>query len=248
MKIIQKIPLCLFTLAAILTWSTASATDLEIDFHDGTSIDTVITGKVNLVGFAASDELTLSGSITDDVKISRGNIKTTSSTSFGADIIMNGGSLETTTAMSLPTLVIDADSTLTADAAATLTGMGGVSKLTVAGVGAITPDDLSAATNAVDVSGIVHVGATGSLLPSGAVTVKNAGLVKLMGVVADCIPGAMKVESGGAVEVDASLAVPAVGAAASGDLFGTLRFDTGSRLKLGNGADWGRAVTIGSYS
>jgi hypothetical protein len=245
MKNIQKIPLCLFTMAAISTWNTAFAAELEVDFIDGASFAGIVTGGVNFNGSGNAD---FTGSATGDVKISAGNVRVASATPLGLNVIMNGGSLEATTAMSLPAMAINANSTLTADAAASLTSLSGTAKLTVAGVGAVTPADLSRATNAVDVSGIVHVGATGSLLPSGAVTVKNAGLVKLMGVVPDCVPGAMKVESGGILEVAASLEVPAAGVAASGDLFGSLRFDTGSKLSLRGGANWRRPVVIGSYS
>ena len=248
MKNIQKITLCLFTMVAISAWNTISAAELEVDFIDGASFAGAVTGRVN---FNGSGNIDFTGSATGDVKISAGNVRVATATPLGSNVIMNGGSLETTTAMSIPTLVIDADSTLTADAAATLTGMGGASKLTivdgsVGGTSIITPANLSASSASIDVQCTMHVGATGSLLPSGAVTVKNAGLVKLMDVaVPDCVPGAMKVESGGILEVAANKTVPAVGAS---ELFGTLRFDTGSKLKLGDAANWARAVTIGSYS
>ncbi len=250
MKNIQKITLCLFTMVAISTWNTALAGELEVNFIDGAELASAVTGGVN---FNGSGNVDFTGSATGDVKISAGNVRVATVAPFGADIVMNGGSLEATAPMSLPKLVIDANSTLTADGDTTLTDMGGASKLTivdgsVGGTSVITPADLSAASASIDVQCIMHVGATGSLLPSGAVTVKNAGLVKLMGVVPDCVPGAMKVESGGILEVAASLEVPAAGVPASGDLFGSLRFDTGSKLFLRGGANWRRPVVIGSYS
>ncbi len=64
----------------------------------------------------------------------------------------------------------------------------------------------------------------------------------------DCVPGAMEVESGGTLEVDASLIVPRVGAAGSGDLFGTLKFNVGAILMLGNASNWARAITVGTPS
>ena len=246
MKTIQKIKLCLFTMVAISTWTTASAAVLDVNFIDGAEFAGVITGKAKFVGGAWSDNLIFSGSATGEVTLTRGTVKVAATSAFGDDVVMNGGNLQTTAAVDVPALVMTLPGTLTAGGAGALAGISGAAKLTVAGVGIVTPADLSAATNAVDVSGIVHVGATGSLLPSGAVTVKNAGLVKLMDVaVPDCVPGAMKAESGGILEVAANKTVPAVGAS---DLFGTLRFDTGSKLKLGHAANWARAVTIGSYS
>jgi hypothetical protein len=249
MKTIQKITLCLFTMVAISTWTTASAAVLDVNFIEGAEFAGVINGNAKFVGGAPSDNLIFSGSATGQVTLAEGTVKVASRSAFGSDVVMDGGNLQTTAAVDVPALVMTLPGTLTAGGAGALAGISGTAKLTVAGVGAVTPADLSRATNPVDVSGIVHVGATGSLLPSGAVTVKNAGLVKLMGVaVPDCVPGAMKVESGGILEVAPSLEVPAAGVPASGDLFGSLRFDTGSKLLLRGGVNWRRPVVIGSYS
>ncbi len=77
-------------------------------------------------------------------------------------------------------------------------------------------------------------------------TVLSSGLVDIKGVTADCMPGTNVVNSGATLQVDASLTVPAASSTAGAELFGTLKFDSGSTLKLGNGAVWARAITVGT--
>ena len=243
MKFILRISLSLFVTIAFTLWNTSSAGTVRMNFTDGAEYSGAITGKVNFVGAVSADNLTFSGSVTSDAIITGGNVKVASASPFGANIIMNGGALETTAAMNVPMLVINANSTLTADAAATLTGMDGTQKLTIAGTGIVTPADLSGAGAAVDISGKVNFGASAaSKLPAADVNVLSGGLAKVMAATADCAPDDMIVQSGGVLEVADSVSVPASGA---GDLFGTLKFNTGSTLKLGNSTVWARAITVG---
>ena len=248
MKNIQKIPLCLFTMIAISTWNTASAAYVEVDFTDGAEFAALVTGGVN---FNGSGNVDFTGSATGNVKMSAGNVKVATATPLGANVIMNGGSLEPTAAMSLPTLEVDAPSILTANVAVALTALSGASKLTVAGTDVVTPADLHASNTPMDISGIVNVGAAGSLLPNAAIAVLSGGLVDIKGVTPGSLPGTTAVKSGAVLQVDPSLTVPVEGSGS--DVFsaynpatktGGLQFDSGSKLLLGNGANWGRTVVI----
>jgi hypothetical protein len=137
--------------------------------------------------------------------------------------------------------------TVTALDAGALAGLSGFGKLTLAGVGPVTPANLGGSNTAMDISGVVHVGATaGHILPNAAVNVLSGGLVKIEDAGAGCAPGTNIVKNGATLQVDPSLTVPAAGGSSSTDLFGTLQFDSDSTLKLGNNAVWQRAITVGS--
>jgi hypothetical protein len=157
---------------------------------------------------------------------------------------MNGGSLEATAAMDLPSIAVNVNSILTADADVTLLGMSGTSKLAITGAGVVTPADLSAAPTAVDISNTVNVGTSASKLPAGTVTVLSGGLVDIKGSAANCVPGAMEVESGAKLQVESGLTIP--NASSANDLFGTLKFKSGAGLVLRDGAVWGRTIVVGT--
>ena len=242
MKSIQKLTLGLFAVVSLAAVNTVNGAELEINFTNGAELAGTVTGKAN---FNGSGDVLFSGSASDTVKVTAGNVKVASAAVFGTDIVMNGGSLEATAAMDLPSMAVNANSTLNADANVTLLGMSGTSKLAITGVGVVTPADLSAAPTAVDISGTVNVGASGSKLPAGNVNVLSGGLVDIKGLAANCVPGAMEVKSGAKLQVESGLTVPSAADSAT-DLFGTLNFNSGSALKLKNGAVWGRTIVVGT--
>ena len=113
--------------------------------------------------------------------------------------------------------------------------------------------DMSASTTclAVNSSATVQVGGAGaSKLTSGLHTI-NGILELLSGASTGCVPGQTAIQSGGILKVNAGITVPA--SDWSTDLFGvgtadTLQFNSGSTLKLGNGASWARNITVGTAS
>ncbi len=156
MKTIKKITLCLLTMAGFSTWNTASAAELEVIFIDGAEFEGVITGKAN---FNGSGNIILSGSATDNVRISAGNVKIAAASSLLGTVTMNGGDLEATAAMTVPSLIMSSAATLTADAAVivattsgagalTLTGTGEATLAVMAGTGGITSADQTVKLNA----------------------------------------------------------------------------------------------------
>ncbi len=244
MKNIHSLILDFITMVVIITINTSYSAELAINFVDGAEYAGVVTGKANFVGAAGIDNITLSGSVTDSIKLTTGNVKVASSAAFGANVIMNGGTLESTAAVNIPALVMTAAGTVTAGGNGALAGLSGDQKLTIAGTGIVTPADLSGAAAPVDISGIVNFGASAaSKLPAADVNVLSGGLAKVMAATADCAPDDMIVQSGGVLEVAASVNVPADTGA---DLFGTLKFNTGSTLKLGNATVWARPITVGT--
>ena len=64
-----------------------------------------------------------------------------------------------------------------------------------------------------------------------------------MGNTASSVPGDTQLQSGAVLEVAGSVTVPAHTGA---DIFGTLKFDTGSSLKLGVGSTWARNISVGT--
>jgi hypothetical protein len=183
------------------------------------------------------------GSSLTNLEIAGGLVQYAASGNVGAQVTFNGGNLESTAAANIPALVMTAAGTVTAGGDGALAGLSGASKLTIAGTGIVTPADLSGAGAAVDISGKVNFGASSaSKLPAADINVLSGGLAKVMAATADCAPDDMIVQSGGVLEVADSVSVPASGA---GDLFGTLKFNTGSTLKLGNSTVWARAITVG---
>jgi hypothetical protein len=241
MKSIQKLTLGLFTVVSLTAVNTVNGAELEINFIDGAVMAGTVTGKAN---FKGTGNVMFTGSATDTVKVTTGNVKVASAAPILCGVLMNGGSLEATAAMNLPAMNVMADSTLKADADVTLTSMSGEKKLAITGTGVVTPADLSAATTAVDISSTVNVGAIGSKLPAGAVTVLSGGLVDIKGLAANCVPGVMEVKNGATLQVDPNLKVPS--ASDTNDLFGTLNFNSGAGLVLRNGAVWGRTIVVGT--
>ena len=251
MKTIQKLTLGLLTVVAAS--SLSAAFDLTIDVTSGSATHSanINAGTVNKTGCG---ELVLQGadnSALGNLTISAGSLEVeTNAGAMPAIVTFDGGSAfqVDVAAATNPSLVMTQAGQLEVTAvaaAAALTALSGAAKVTVVGSGRLNPGALGASTTPMDISGIVNVGTAGHELPNSAVTVLSSGLLDIQGVVANSMPGTNVVNSGATLQVDASLAIPAAGLAAT-DFFGTLKFDSGSTLKLGNGASWARAITVGS--
>ncbi len=248
MKTIQKITLSL--LAVVATSSLSAAFDLTIDVAAGSAIHSanINAGTVNKTG---AGELVLQGadnSALGNLTISAGSLEVeTNAGAMPAIVTFDGGSaFQVDVAATIPSLVMTQAGQLEVTAsAAALTALSGAAKVTVVGSGILNPGALGASTTPMDISGIVNVGTSGHALPNSAVTVLSSGLLDIQGVVANSMPGTNVVNSGATLQVDASLAIPAAGPAAT-DFFGTLQFNSGSTLKLGNAAVWARAITVGT--
>jgi len=246
-KIIQKLTLGLLTVVAFSTSTSAANLIMDVEGTDVATNSGVLTGTGQKIGAGTLIMSGANGTSLTNLEIDAGLIQYAASGNVGSQVTFAGGNLQTTAAADIPALVMNADATVTAGGAGALAGLSGSNKLTVAGVGAVTPANLGASNTAVDISGVVHVGAAaGHILPNAAVNVLSGGLVEIQDAGAACAPGTNVVKSGAMLQVDPSLTVPAAGGSSSTDLFGTLQFDSGSTLKLGNNAVWQRAITVGS--
>jgi hypothetical protein len=247
MKIIQKLTLGLLTVVAFSTSTSAANLIMDVEGTDVATNSGVLTGTGQKIG---TGTLIMSGANSAslrDLQIDAGIVRYGATGDVGAQVTFNGGNLETTAAADFPALVMNVGATVTALDAGALAGLSGFGKLTLAGVGPVTPANLGGSNTAMDISGVVHVGATaGHILPNAAVNVLSGGLVKIEDAGAGCAPGTNIVKNGATLQVDPSLTVPAAGGSSSTDLFGTLQFDSDSTLKLGNNAVWQRAITVGS--
>ncbi len=117
---------------------------------------------------------------------------------------------------------------------------------------------MAASTTPISISGHVLAGTPATSMPATVTSVLNGGYLEILAATAGSIPGTTVVQSGGIVLVGPSVVIPAHNAAtsvANTDIFnywngstsaGTLQFSSGSILNLGNGANWGRAITVGS--
>ena len=92
-------------------------------------------------------------------------------------------------------------------------------------------------------SGINLQVASGGKLPSALVDV--SGQLEIQTATANQCPGTVEIRSAAVLNVLAGIAVPADSPATS-DLFGSLKFNSGSTLKLGNGTSWARNITVGT--
>lgn len=256
MKIIQKITLSLLAVVAVSSWSTASAAfDLNIDVESGSAVESgnINAATVQKIGagdliLAGTDNSHLSALTIANGTVTIGSNSNSDAGAMPAAVAFNGGSqlIVDVGNAAVPVLTMTQPGELVANGDSTLAGVTGASKLTISGGGAVTPADLHASTTPVDISGTVNVGAAGHLLPASAVTVLSGGLVDIKGTTMDCMPGTNVVNSGATLQVDDALSVPAAGIAGSGDLFGTLKFGSGSTLRLGAGSSWARNITIGA--
>ena len=115
---------------------------------------------------------------------------------------------------------------------------------------AIAASDLGISATGVAIPVPINVGsginlqvASGGKLPSALVDV--SGQLEIQTATANQCPGTVEIRSAAVLNVLASIAVPADNPATS-DLFGSLKFNSGSTLKLGNGTSWARNITVGT--
>lgn len=255
MKTFQKITLALLTTLAVNTQLSASNMIIEVDNADvATASGAISTGTAHKTGtgtlvLAAANTLT-----TLDIQAGQVNVSATNNFGGGAVSFTTtpGGILAATAAVTVPVLTMTVAGELLANGSGALTlgaPPAGDSILTLASTNPasdiITVGDLHASTTPVTVTGFVRVGAGTSLMTAGA-TLVSTGTVEIMGATAASFPGVTEVQSGGVLQVSAAVSVPATGGS---DLFtGTLKFDTGSKLILGNDSTWARNITVGTAS
>ncbi len=245
--------------------------DGTVDFNClGTRVDylkieagRVITDNTDLIPLLGLD---LGGilSVTTDITVpdvaltANGTIESTNDITL-TSLVLAGYTL--TTNAGGKTILTQLDTTTTGGTISnadelTLNGAVGTNLLTKIGAGTMqVPANLSGASVPVTVNeGAMRVSGSGRL-PTAAMTI---GAISTAGAIfqlsesavptvptAGAVPGAMVVQQYGILSVDAGLAVPADSDA--GDVFtGTLKFNSGSVLKLGDGSSWARDMTIGA--
>jgi hypothetical protein len=184
-----------------------------------------------------------------NLSVDAGLVKVAATNNMGASLAFAGGNMEVTSGtVVIPVVDTRSAATITTDSGAAVSSIAapyGTSLLTLDGSGVVTAGDMSASATPLSIPGVVHVGASSaSKMPTGVATVLSGGLVKIMGATASSVPGATEIQSGGVLEVLASVAVPVHTSAA--DIFGTLKFNSGSILKLGAGVSWARNMRIGT--
>lgn len=183
------------------------------------------------------------------LQFNAGLVQVSATNNMGASLAFAGGNMEVTSGtVAVPTAAMNQAGRITTNSGAAVSSIAapsGTSLLTIAGPGVVTAGNMSVSTTPLSIPGVVHVGASSaSKMPTGVATVLSGGLVKIMGATASCVPGATEIQSGGVLEVLASVAVPVHTSAA--DIFGTLKFNSGSILKLGAGVSWARNMRIGT--
>jgi hypothetical protein len=182
------------------------------------------------------------------LSIDAGLVKVAATNNMGASLAFAGGNMEVTSGtVAVPTAAVNAAATITTDSGAAVSSIAapsGTSLLTIAGSGVVTAGNMSASATPLSIPGVMHVGASSSSkMPTGVATVPNGGLVKIMGNTASSVPGDTELQSGAVLEVANSVTVPAHTGA---DIFGTLKFDSGSMLKLGASSTWARNISVGT--
>lgn len=221
--------------------------NIEVDGTDSATVSGPITNHARKTG---TGTIVVSGDNSSllNTSINQGLTKISSTNHMGKSLTLNGGDMEITSGtVAIPTADLRSAATVTTDASATVSSVAapyGSALLTFAGAGIVTAGDMSTSSTPVSIPGIMHVGASSSSkLTTGATTVPSGGLLKIMGATASSIPGDAEVQSGGVLEVDTGVNVPADTGA---DIFGTLQINDGATLKLGNNTFWGRNVTVGT--
>ena len=154
-----------------------------------------------------------------------------------------------TTAAAVSALSLVAQSSTAALAAPALAALGATS-VTPFTCRAIAASDLGVSATGVVALVPINVGsginlqvASGGKLPNALVDV--SGQLEIQTATANQCPGTVEIRSAAVLNVLAGIAVPADSPATS-DLFGSLKFNSGSTLKLGNGTSWARNITVGT--
>jgi sugar lactone lactonase YvrE len=221
---------------------------IEVDGTDSATVSAPLAATTVHKTGAGTSVLSGNNSSVSTLSIDAGLVKVAATNNMGASLAFAGGNMEVTSGtVAVPTAAVNAAATITTDSGAAVSSIAapsGSALLTLAGSGVITAGDMSASATPLSIPGVMHVGASSSSkMPTGVATVPNGGLVKIMGNTASSVPGATQLQSGAVLEVADSIAVPAHTGA---DIFGTLKFDSGSMLKLGASSTWARNITVGT--
>jgi sugar lactone lactonase YvrE len=221
---------------------------IEVDGTDSATVSAPLAATTVHKTGAGTSVLSGNNSSVSTLSIDAGLVKVAATNNMGASLAFAGGNMEVTSGtVAVPTAAVNAAATITTDSGAAVSSIAapsGSALLTLAGSGVITAGDMSASATPLSIPGVMHVGASSSSkMPTGVATVPNGGLVKIMGNTASSVPGATQLQSGAVLEVADSIAVPAHTGA---DIFGTLKFDSGSMLKLGASSTWARNISVGT--
>ena len=226
----------------------ANAMTMEVDGGDSATVSAPISATTLHKTGSGTSVLSGNNSTSLTLAIDAGLVQVSATNNMAEAIAFTGGSLEVTSGtVAVPTAAMNAAATITTDSGAAVSSIAapsGSALLTLAGSGVITAGDMSASATPLSIPGVMHVGASSSSkMPTGVATVPSGGLVKIMGNTASSVPGATQLQSGAVLEVADSIAVPAHTGA---DIFGTLKFDSGSMLKLGASSTWARNISVGT--
>ena len=221
---------------------------IEVDGTDSATVSAPLAATTVHKTGAGTSVLSGNNSSVSTLSIDAGLVKVAATNNMGASLAFAGGNMEVTSGtVAVPTAAVNAAATITTDSGAAVSSIAapsGAALLTLAGSGVVTAGDMSASATPLSIPGVMHVGASSaSKMPTGVATVPNGGLVKIMGNTASSVPGATQLQSGAVLEVADSIAVPAHTGA---DIFGTLKFDSGSMLKLGASSTWARNISVGT--
>ena len=221
---------------------------LEVDGTDSATVSAPLTATTVHKTGAGTSVLSGNNSGVSILAIDAGLVQVAATNNIGSTLTFAGGNMEVTSGtVAVPTAAMNAAATITTDSGAAVSSIAapsGSALLTLAGSGVITAGDMSASATPLSIPGVMHVGASSSSkMPTGVATVPSGGLVKIMGNTASSVPGATQLQSGAVLEVADSIAVPAHTGA---DIFGTLKFDSGSMLKLGASSTWARNISVGT--
>ena len=269
MKTIQKFTLGLLTVVATATSGFASGT-ITLDVATGTAthsglIDATLAKKTG----AGILVLSNAANAIDELEIQQGQVNISATGNLGGTVSYTTANdnilFATASNIEVPALALG---TATAGVRGVLDTNGfsiklagalsNNGKLTISGPsGLLTAAyDNSASSTPLEIAtdATVAVGSASVTMANGSVVINAKlptaaldvfGVLKMTGALANCVPGTAAVKSGGTVLVDAAVAVPAAGGAAT-DVFGTLVFESGSILKLGAGASWARNISVGT--
>ncbi len=270
MKTIQKITLGLLTVGAF-TASGFAATIIDLDVATGSAEHSGLitaslahkTGAGTLVLSNAANAITV-------LEIQEGQVDIAATGNFGgtASFTTNAGNKLNMVAagVSVPALTMTMAGYLDCNGYATnLAGVpAGAGVLSIDGAGPLTMTvDASASDTPVVLmaNAVVRTGvSSSSKMPSSVTTVSAGAELKIIDNTVSCAPGVTTVQSGGIVDVAALKSVPAYAAPtalAATDFFnrwdsaalaaeGSLKFESGSILRLGDGSSWARNITVGT--
>jgi len=266
MKTIQKLTLAVLMAASSTAFSSGTLV-IEVDSGVATHSGAISAATVQKIG---AGEVEFQGSFGAALQLSNGRAEINGASSMPSAVTFDtnaGNILEINQAsLSVPALTMTTAGELLCTLDTALVGAPSGAALTVDAaankvltIGA----DLSAGTSAmiINSAATVAVGAaSGDKMPaSGAPAVTVAGILELKANMAGGYCAGANVING-TLLVDANVAVPAYAAASSSantDFFnhwdssassssGSLKFNSGATLKLGAGASWARAITVGT--